>query len=443
MDETTPQPSLDSRLNAPKNMINYFGSKLRTMDDRKPRPPIHSPKDALNQLPELHASILAACDWLIDVAQVTTEEVDPQQNPRNLRHDYWKGAFRGEYRVATKQWDFFCPCWHGAQAVKALCLAYKVSHDEHHLESARMGGDFILHCQVQEGADRGLILAYEDDPDKVGSAAILESLDGLFYLADATGDKRYEQAAIAALRWVRDHRWVKGKGLILGRYDPVTRQTILTPHISKDGGSGRPLADDAVFLKGYQRSGDESLREVFYDILERLLVDERPEGNWVDYSPCYRETGEIHPRHGYWWGRPMIDAYQDSGEQRWLDAACRSATWYTKAQRRDGGMFRMTDLNFDTGCFNQATSGIVCAAILWIELFELTGETMWLEPARKALDFAMSVQFVEPQDLNLTGCILEKVLPPDGTDRSPYHIRDLGTIFFVQAGAKLILATQG
>ena len=139
----------------------------------------------------------------------------------------------------------------------------------------------------------------------------------------------------------------------------------------------------------------------------------------------------------------MIDAYQDSGEQRWLDTACRSATWYTKAQRRDGGMFRMTDLNFDTGCFNQATSGNVCVAILWIELFELTGETMWLEPARKALDFAMSVQFVEPQDLNLTGCILEKVLPPDGTDRSPYHIRDLGTIFFVQAGAKLILATQG
>ena len=103
----------------------------------------------------------------------------------------------------------------------------------------------------------------------------------------------------------------------------------------------------------------------------------------------------------------------------------------------------MTDLNFDTGCFNQATSGIVCAAIFWIELFELTGEVKWLEPMGKALDFAISVQFIEPQDPNLKGCILEKVLPPDGTDRSPYHIRDLGTSFFVQAAAKLLSAAQG
>lgn len=443
MADSASDPKLDSRLNTPKQMVNYFGSKMRTFDDRMSRPPIHNPKDLLDQLPELQGSMSAACDWLIDVAQVVTEQVDPQQNPRNLRHDYWKGAFRGEYRVGTKQWDFFCPCWHGAQAVKALCLAYKVTGEQRHLTAARMGGDFILRCQIKDGPDAGLILAYEDLPDKVNSAAILESLDGLFHLADTTGDKQYEQAAIAALRWVRDHVWVKGEGLICDRYDHVERKNVPVPHISKDGGPGRPLADDAVFLKGYQRSGDESLREVFYDILKRLLVDERPEGNWVDYGPCFRETGEIHPRHAYWWGKPMMDAYRDSGEQRWLDAAHRSATWYTKAQRRDGGLFRMTDLNFDTGCFNQATSGIVCAAIFWIELFELTGEVKWLEPMGKALDFAISVQFIEPQDPNLKGCILEKVLPPDGTDRSPYHIRDLGTSFFVQASAKLLSAAQG
>lgn len=31
--------------------------------------------------------------------------------------------------------------------------------------------------------------------------------------------------------------------------------------------------------------------------------------------------------------------------------------------------------------------------------------------------------------------ILGKIMPPDGTDRSPYYIRDLGTIFFIQAAS--------
>ena len=47
-------------------------------------------------------------------------------------------------------------------------------------------------------------------------------------------------------------------------------------------------------------------------------------------------------------------------------------------------------------------------------------------------------QFINPQDPNLKGCVLEKVLKPDGTDRNPYFIRDLGTIFFIQAAIKYL-----
>ncbi len=44
------------------------------------------------------------------------------------------------------------------------------------------------------------------------------------------------------------------------------------------------------------------------------------------------------------------------------------------------------------------------------------------------VDFCAQMQFTSPADPNLRGAILEKVLPPDGSDRSPYHVRDLGTI---------------
>ena len=35
--------------------------------------------------------------------------------------------------------------------------------------------------------------------------------------------------------------------------------------------------------------------------------------------------------------------------------------------------------------------------------------------------------------------LLEKVTPPYGSDASPYYIRDLGTIFFIQAAAEYLL----
>ena len=58
---------------------------------------------------------------------------------------------------------------------------------------------------------------------------------------------------------------------------------------------------------------------------------------------------------------------------------------------------------------------------------------------RLALKFAHSMQFKTVSDKNIQGAILEKVLPPDGSDSLPYYIRDLGTIFYVQALSQAIV----
>jgi hypothetical protein len=84
----------------------------------------------------------------------------------------------------------------------------------------------------------------------------------------------------------------------------------------------------------------------------------------------------------------------------------------------------------------------MCAVIIWLELYEETQDACWLEPIHKALRFAIEMQFKHPKDANLKGCILEKVLPPDGTDASPYYIRDLGTIFFVTAASMFLSRCQ-
>ena len=131
----------------------------------------------------------------------------------------------------------------------------------------------------------------------------------------------------------------------------------------------------------------------------------------------------------------MIAAYEDSRDSRYLDCAIRAGKWYVNAQRADGGLFRRPCVAFKPDSFGPATSGLACAPILWQELQRVTGDSRWLEPIDLALQFCARMQFTDPEDPNLLGAILEKVLPPDGTDRSPYHIRDLGTIFFVKAAA--------
>ena len=134
----------------------------------------------------------------------------------------------------------------------------------------------------------------------------------------------------------------------------------------------------------------------------------------------------------------MLMAYGDSKDGKYLSCAERAGQWYVDAQRADGGLFRGTYRDFKTDSFGHATSGIAGAAIIWRELWEVTGDERWLEPLNKALAHCMKMQFVNPQDPNLKGAILEKVLPPNGTDRLPYHLRDLGTTFYVQAAAGVL-----
>jgi hypothetical protein len=49
------------------------------------------------------------------------------------------------------------------------------------------------------------------------------------------------------------------------------------------------------------------------------------------------------------------------------------------------------------------------------------------------------MQLRDVRDPNLQGAVIEGVEAPDGSDASPYYVRDLATIFFVQAAARLLI----
>ncbi len=383
----------------------------------------------------LREAVANACAWITDVAQMKSDTLGDERNSHGLQHTHWKGALRGEYSAANRQWDFFCPVWHTGQAIKALVLAAKALGRPALLDAARFSADFIGAERVSDKSHPhyGLIFGFEDRGDQVNTSAVVECVDGLWLLSEATGDARYAEWALSAAAWAAKHAYL-GNGLLRDCFQ-VKSWRFVAPPWKRDG---RPLNDDAILLKAFERTRKPEFRKIFFEIAERLLKDEEPAGNWINYAPCNAVTGTIHPRHAYWWGTPMLAAWRESRDRRYLECARRAGEWYSNAMRTDGGLFRGTTRDFRTPSFGHENSGIACASILWQELWKETKEERWLADIRKALGFCISVQFREVQDRNLKGAILERVNPPGGSDRLPYHLRDLGTIFFVQAAARMI-----
>lgn len=378
----------------------------------------------------LKGHIRQGLQWLIQVATIR-ENIPCGEKGRSFGYSEWRGALRGEYNAADKIWDVFCPCWHTGQGIKAMVMAADVLNDRTILEQAEFNAGFLLNNQIGSGDDRGLFPAFEDRFDLVNTSAVLESLDGLFMLSDATGKPVYRNAALEAADWVARKAWQPQLGKFFDYYQITSSKFVF----GLPGAQNRPLLDDAVFVTAWKLTGEKRYLDIAAATAETLLREEGPAGNWINIIPCDPAKGTIHPRHAYWWGRPMLTLYRETGDERYLELFRRSVQWYDHALRLDGGLFRDTAADFNTDSFGHAASGSACAALCFLDLAELENHDYWISRAEKALGFCCSMQFTHASDPNLQGAVLEKVLMPDGSDRSPYYIRDLGTIFFIQAAA--------
>lgn len=399
---------------------------------------------------KLEAAVRAACTWLTDIAQLKNatlgpaEQLDPASAPEKAnsagiayRYTNWTGAMRGEY-APHGSWSFFGPIWHTGQAVKALALAHAYFHEPAMLEGARLGATFILNQQIHDPAhpDTGAIFAYEDQPDRLNTSCLFEACDGLFTLSELTGDEQYATRAVEAIGWTVQ-RMYQGKGTFFDGYDFASRQTYRTwPDQWSDG--GRPLLDDGVLLKAYQRSKNERFREVFLAVADRLLQREAPSGNWVGYAPCNWKIGLLHPRQAFWWGRPLWMAWRETGQARYRDAFLRACRWYVQAMRRDGGILRRTYADGSSESFGHVTSATCCACMLFRDAAAEVGSDEFTSRLELGLRYAMSMQVTKPEDPNMQGVIIEKCLPPSQTDANPWRVRDLGTTFFVTAATQLL-----
>jgi hypothetical protein len=394
----------------------------------------HSIKGNITNVPIRHQVsllITGGAQWLANIACVRGPEDEFVDT-----HDYpsvgYDGAVRNEYDTKTRTWYLNGPVWHTGQAIRAVLIAHRRTGDSTLLAAAREMGNFVVRNIIRKSDDpnHGLLLAYESDNVMVNNQTVFEALPGLFDLQAATGD----QAWLDAARMAADfdlQGFDQREGLIADHYHVVERRFIIDPDNVLPG---RIALDDATLLTLSELTGRPHYREVFLAMAERALREEDPPGTWMVFPPWHRDTSRLHVRTSWWWGYPMLAAYNVTGDQRFLQAGLRAGQWYLDQQNLDGGFYYSPLSDGRHSSFGLATSGSAVASIIWTDLYKRTGDVRFRDATRRSLRFLFSARFDQGDvDPNVRGALWETLNVPDGGVAPGYRVRDIATTFAIRA----------
>jgi rhamnogalacturonyl hydrolase YesR len=392
----------------------------------------HAAHDGIGRRGACEVALRRGAAWLAGTCQVSRPEqafVDPKGYP----HGDYDGAMRTEYDTRSRTWSVNGPCFHTGQAVRALLVAERRTGEVHYRDAAIRGGAFLLRERIADEGhpQRGLLKSLEQNDDEVNVQVTIEALSGLLDLHGATGDPTY----LAAVRQSADL-------LLDGAYLPDER--LMRDHYSLRRGAfvgdeenalpGRAMVDDAVLDRLTTATDDGRYRAAFLEMADRLLEEEGPAGTWLRFPPWRERVGRVHGRKNWWWGHPLLAAFDAAREQRYLDGAVRAAGWYLEAQNLDGGLYYTPSPDGRHNSFGLCTSVVACAVLFWADLWRRLGDDRYLAPIARGTGYLLAAQFAaDVPDPDVRGAFFEAPHAPDGSLAPGYQVRDLATIFAIRA----------
>ncbi len=353
-----------------------------------------------------------------------------------------QGRARGDYDSVRGEWLEYEPAWHTGQLIWGLLDAHRVTGDAALLAAARRGGEWWTALELREPhALAGMLNAAHGGPlgKLINFTTLSDGTPGLYALSRATGNARYADVATRAGDWSLRHLYLEREALLYNIVDPTTGNVWKdrSPHHPDAKPAtltqvARPNIEGFLFLDMYRHTGKPEYRKAFLNLADGLLRRQSPSGFWMDFEPNDPKSGKIHPRFNLWYAEALIEAYEETRDRRYLDAAARTARAMATLQRTDGAIFYDNALDKDgeirTRERSLTGSATAFAGIVWLRLRD-HGIDEFDAQIERSLRWLLNNRYpANHPDPNLRGGFLETWVKASD-DGTRIQVRDIATAF--------------
>lgn len=329
------------------------------------------------------------------------------------------GRSRCDYNLTEGKWFEYEVPWHTGQAVYSLLAAYKITSNKHLLAAARRGGDYWISMEIKDHPVlKGMVGASHGDfigGENYVFATVSDGTPGIYELSRVTKDPKYARVATNAASWMLKHMYYPEKGVCYDVIDAKTG-TVMKENSpfwqTKDTQTlndvARPNTEGWLFKDAYGFSGDKKFKDAFLLLCNSLVEKQGPEGLWMDYMPNFKSERSFHPRFNLWYAESLLEAYDMTGEKKYLEAAAKVARVHAKVQEKDGTQYYEQFIDGrepDRGSI--CGSAVAFSGIVWIRLAK-AGYTEFAENIRRSATWILKNRYAtDHPDPNLRGGVIE------------------------------------
>jgi hypothetical protein len=329
------------------------------------------------------------------------------------------GRSRCDYNLTEGKWYEYEVPWHTGQAVYGLLAAYKATGNNHFLDAARRGGDYWISLEIKDHPVlKGMVAASHGDfigGENYVFATVSDGTPGIYELSRVTNNPKYARVATNAASWMLQYMYYPERGVCYDVIDAKTGAVMKenspfwqskTTQTLND--VARPNTEGWLFKDAFHFSGEKKFKDAFLLLCNSLVQKQGPEGLWMDYMPNFKAEQSFHPRFNLWYAESLLEAFDMTGEKRYLEAAAKVARVHAKAQQKDGTQFYEQFIDGsepDRGSI--CGSAVAFSGIVWIRLAK-AGYTEFAENIQRSADWILKNRYAaDHPDPNLRGGVIE------------------------------------
>ncbi len=348
------------------------------------------------------------------------------------------GKSRCDYNLLDGTWQDYEPAWHTGQLIYALTRAYDVTLDRQYVTYAKKAGDWWTGLAITDHDKlKGMVRAIHGDGiEYIVFATISDGTAGLFRLYQRTGEERYARIPSEAGDWMLRHMWEPQSRMFYDAVDPQTGEVMkikspFWPEKQKQALTdvARPNNEGSLFKDMYRFTKNEKYKTIFLEISAGLLEKQDEHGLWMPFTPNDIVKGTFHPRFHLWYAESLLEAYELTKEDRFLQAALRTGRFYTQVQQKNGAFYYANNLDGTADPYSISGSTTAFAGILWLRLKHYAKSTEFDQYIQRSLTWLLANRYAtDHADKNLAAGFIE-IRSKAGKGKLRILQRDIATSF--------------